>query len=621
MKHFTLIGIFAMLFSLTTMAQPVPVTWEIVENPLTEGDLPMTASGKQIWGDVNNDGLIDFFQISGQGTPFSGLFMNNGDGTFTEVLTDVAMLSLSSAAFFDFDNDGHLDLIVCGSLDGTSTAAITDLYRNTGAPDYAFELVEDAFFVGISAEGGDNNTHLIEVVDYDNDGWLDVFLSGNAGGEWEVSGNARVVALYKNNQGSFELQETPVDGTRNFRSMNGGGIHAGDVTNNGYADMIVTGYVDGDVQTVTDLYINNGDGTFSYYEDSPEVFTGHQQGETFFADINNDGWMDIVEIGRDVNNGWASFANIYINDGDLGFTKIEHSVSGLIGGGAAVATGDINNNGWVDIVASGWGPNTTFFYNKGDNTFLPVPIDPDRARARAGSVNFVDFTGDGNLDFTIFGYRDGGSGTPEDPTWPNFLLKNMLAEGIQDNQPPTAPANFTVGNVDGNAVLSWDPASDDTTPAGALRYNVYAKHKTNGQLYTYFPADPETGMLTANGVRPLISGTTITLHGMTTADYDFGVQAIDNGNLGGPFATIDVTSAREPLALNVQVYSFDNKVFINNLQDQPVGYQVVALTGQVVASGMCNAQSRLDFTVPHRGIYIIQLSDRVTVSSTKVMVF
>ena len=428
MKTFTFLSLLTLLLTLPVKAQvdPATVNFSIIETPLTLGDLPMTAGGQEIWADYNNDGLLDIFIIAGQGNPFCALYKNNGDQTFTEVLTDVTMLTLSDGLFFDYDNDGKLDLLISGSVDATSTAALTELYHNSGAPDYNLVLNEDADFVGISAEGGDNNTRLLEAVDYNNDGWTDVFMSGNAGGDWDVSGNSRVVALYKNNQGTFELQTTPVDGTGNFVSMNGGGIHCGDVNNDGYADMIVSGYVDDDVKTATDLYTNNGDGTFSYFADSRTTFTGHTQGETFFTDVNNDGWLDVVEIGRDVNNGWANFANLFINNQDMTFTKVESSTSNLVGGGAVVAAGDINNDGMVDLAVSGWGPNTTFFYNKGDNSFLASAIDPDKARARAGCVNFVDINEDGNLDFTIFGYRDGGDGTPENPTWPDYLLLNNL---------------------------------------------------------------------------------------------------------------------------------------------------------------------------------------------------
>ncbi len=622
MKNFTFLTLCFLLLNISVFSQePTVVNFEIVESPLTVGDLPFTASGQRIWGDYNNDGNIDMFIIAGQGTPFSGLYPGNGDGTYTEVLTDITMMSFASAVFFDYDNDGNLDLIIAGSVDGTATAALTELYHNSGAPDYNFELVESASFVGISAESGDNNTRLIEVVDYNNDGWLDVFLSGNAGGDWEVSGNARVVALYKNTQGTFELQTTPVDGIENFVSMNGGGIHCGDVNNDGYADMIVSGYVDGDVQTVTDLYLNSGDGTFAYFEESRNLFTGHTQGETFFADVNNDGWLDIIEIGRDVNNGWANFANLFINNQDLTFTKIENGVSGIQGGSASVATGDINNDGWIDIAASGWGPNMSFFYNNGDSTFKTVPIVPDIARARAGCINFVDFTNDGNLDFSIFGYRDGGEGTPENPTWPNYLLENKLAEGVPDNQAPEIPTNVRITQEGENVVISWEQATDDITPTDAIRYNIFIKSKTGSFEYTWFPADIETGMLKANGERPLVNGNSITVKGFNTADYIFGVQAIDNAKLASAFSTATITSSKLSEQLNVKVYSADQFINIINSQSKKLSYQVINLSGQNIYNGVCGANELIKINMSQNGIFLVKISDGINSTVQKVLVY
>lgn len=621
MKKNVLIISCIILLAIGVHAQsPIPVNLEIVGTPLTLGDLPMTASGQQVWGDYNNDGFIDMFMAAGQGTPFSALYKNNGNGTYTEQLTDITMLTLSSSVFFDYDNDGNLDLLIAGSVDGTTTAAITELYKNSGPPNYTLTLVDAAPFVGISSESGDNSTRLIEVVDYNNDGWLDVFLSGNAGGTWAVSGNERVVALYKNNHGAFELQTTPVEGS-NFVSMNGGGIHCGDINNDGYADMIVSGYVDGTVQSVTDLYINNGSGGFTYFADSRTVFTGHTQGETFFADIDNDGWLDIVEIGRDVNNGWANFANLFINNKNLTFTKHDAAATGLIGGSAVVAVGDINNDGKVDIAASGWGPNTTFFYNKGDNTFLAKPIDPDIARARAGCINFVDFNKDGNLDFTIFGYRDGGDGTPANPTWPDFFLKNNLADGIVTNARPSTPANFVVTTSGSDVILSWDKASDDNTPADAIRYNIYAKKRIGSEIFQFFPADVTTGLLKANGVRPLVSGTTITLKGFALADYTFGVQAVDNGNLGGAFTSFTTGLVNNTKKMDVSVFSFKDQITISNEQSDKVSYTVSNVAGQIILKGFCNPGEKKEIRLSQKGVCLVKVSNNQATKVEKVTLF
>lgn len=599
---------------------PIPVNLEVVATPLTLGDLPMTASGQQVWGDFNNDGFIDMFITAGQGNPFSALYKNNGNGTYTEQLTDITMLTLASAVFFDYDNDGNLDLLIAGSVDGTSTATLTELWKNSGSPNYTYTLVDTAPFVGISSESGDNSTRLLEVVDYNNDGWLDVFMSGNAGGVWDVSQTSRVVALYKNNHGTFELQTTAVGGS-NFVSMNGGGIHCGDVNKDGYADMIVSGYVDGTVQSVTDLYINNGNGTFTYFADSRTLFTGHTQGETFFADVDNDGWLDIVEIGRDVNHGWANFANLYTNNKNLTFTKHDAAATGLIGGSAVVAVGDINNDGKVDIAASGWGPNTTFFYNKGDNTFLAKAIDPDIARARAGCVNFVDFDKDGNLDFTIFGYRDGGDGTPANPTWPDFLLKNKLASGVATNLAPSIPANFKVTTSGNDVVLSWDKSTDDNTPSDAIRYNVYAKAKTGSNTFMYFPSDISTGLLAASGVRPLISGTSITLKGISAANYGFGVQAVDNGNLGSQFTSFYTSLEPNKKQMDVSVFSFDDQLTISNGQNDRISYSISNVAGQIISKGFCNPGEKKEIRLNQKGVCLVQISNKETTKVEKVILY
>jgi hypothetical protein len=171
-----------------------------------------------------------------------------------------------------------------------------------------------------------------------------------------------------------------------------------------------------------------------------------------------------------------------MNNKDLTFTK--STTSGLIGGQAVVSTGDIDNDGKTDIVATGWGPNTTFFYNKGDNTFLAQPIVPDQARARGGCVNLADINNDGKLDCNIFGYRDGGKGTADDPTWPHYMLKNVSIN-ISPNQAPSKPQQLSA-TVNGNKViLSWSKATDDSTPQDALRYNIYIKDKKTSNVFTY----------------------------------------------------------------------------------------------------------------------------------------
>lgn len=100
----TLITSLALCAAMATQAADAPktVTWEILKDCVTNGNLPMTQSGQLIWGDYNNDGLLDAYISAGTSDPVSGLFKNNGDGTFTEVtFGDQSMFGLASAVFFD----------------------------------------------------------------------------------------------------------------------------------------------------------------------------------------------------------------------------------------------------------------------------------------------------------------------------------------------------------------------------------------------------------------------------------------------------------------------------------------------------------------------------------------
>lgn len=596
--------------------QPKQVTWDMLNNPLTTGDLPSTGAGMMIWGDYNNDGWLDAFIVSGQGssTEVIGLYKNNGNNTFTEIpMADFFSLVRGSALFIDYDNDGDLDLLVTGSMMGMP---ITLLFQNSGAPDYIYTEVESAadIFPPISIENNDDNPRALVAFDYNNDGWTDILFNGNTLEKWDELGESRVVALFKNNQGTFELQKTPLDGTANFRAVNGGSVNVGDVNNDGYADLIITGYADGGIQTITDLYINNKNETFSRWEASETTFTGHQQGETFFVDVNNDGWLDIIEIGRDVRNGWAAYGNLYINNKDLTFTTLGSDVTNLPGGQAVVAIGDINNDGWMDIFASGWATGAKHLYNNGDNSFTVAP-QPANETCRGGFTNYVDFNNDNSLDFTVFGYSDNLGG------WFHAFYKNDLGEGIPANNPPSAPTNVRVARDNGKYILSWNKATDDHTPQDAIRYNVSIDFK-NGKKYVYVPADLTSGKVKVNGLQPFITSTSIEFN-LPEGDYSFAVQAIDQAHVGSAFtvASTGGTGIEKTIFDKVQVNAWNNIININNSDVVNVDYKILSINGQIIEAGKCNPGSTVFSDSLPFGVYMVRLSKENHVSTVKILVY
>ena len=592
------------------------VNWEILQNPVDgESGFPMTASGRQLFADFNNDGIMDVFVIAGQGNSAMGLYKGNPDGTYTDVTAESDELyskSRSSALFIDINNDGNLDLITVGDMADKSPA--TDVYLNTGAPDYKFVQDWDLtdLLPGLYSEGNDNGSKILVAFDYNNDGWTDLLINGSAGGIWEEvtggTGQGRVCAIMKNVGGSFELVKNPVDGTENFIGVNGGSIDAADFNKDGWIDIVVTGYHD-EEKNITKLYKNNGNDTFT--EVTGIDFVGHQNGETAFIDINNDGYADIIEIGRDVKNSWANFGKLYVNNQDGTFTRYEEDQTNFFGGSCALAIGDVNNDGLNDYFMTGYGTNATFMYNNGDNTFMKVNLEPDAARSRGGSVTFVNINNDGFLDLGVFGYRDGGGAAGDNlGSWPDYILFNKGNDGVVANAAPAAPQNFTaIYNEDkGCYELRWEKATDDTTPAEAIRYNMYVK-TPDGKINFILPADKTTGALKVYGTQyPLIAGNQYDLYIPKTEGVEIAISAVDNGWLASPFVIGSTSGIENVLSGNdYKVYATGQTVYLQNSSNEVAVFEILGIDGRVVSQYRISAGQNMNFDV-NEGVYLVKVT-------------
>ena len=183
------------------------------------------------WGDYNNDGYMDLWlnPLVGESGP-NRLYRNNGDRTFTDVAPDLGMdstfassaVGTRGASWGDYNNDGWLDLFV-ERRNGNH-----ELWHNNGDGTFT----DAGQQVGLRAPGGDLRTAAF--VDYDSDGWLDIFYSGNGSAqEWifhNDGGNSnhwiglRPKGTTGSNTSGIGARFTAVTGSlRQYRYVDGGG--------------------------------------------------------------------------------------------------------------------------------------------------------------------------------------------------------------------------------------------------------------------------------------------------------------------------------------------------------------------------------------------------------------
>lgn len=258
-----------------------------------------------VWGDYNNDGHLDLFVKNGWfNKQPNSLYRSDGDATFTDITgislvstaTDVASF-IAGASWVDYDMDGDLDLYTC-----SGSGANNLLWRNDGGEVFTKLALFDT---------GDSQA--CSWGDYDNDGDQDLFISNY--GEDQFSPEANF--LYRNDGSDTFVRITSGAFGTDIKFSQGSAW--GDIDNDGDLDLYVGN--DGDAGTYpSDLYINNGDGTFTK---NTTTVAATQSGYIYglaMGDFNNDGFLDIfaarqgqnylyknVEISNGNTNHWIKF--------------------------------------------------------------------------------------------------------------------------------------------------------------------------------------------------------------------------------------------------------------------------------------------------------------------------
>ena len=271
-------------------------------------------------------------------------------------------------------------------------------------------------------------------LDYDNDGWLDIYMVNSGPCDFWKPPKAIRNALYKNNRDGTFSDVTEKAGVAG--GTFGMGVAVGDYDNDGYPDLFVTAYGN------CILYKNNHDGTFSDVTAKAGVTTPGWTTSAVWFDYDNDGKLDLFvcsfvdyggahkfecgdnKLGRHyyciprIFKGTASF--LYHNNGDGTFTEVSKGtdIATSLGKGLGVVATDINNDGRMDL----------FVANDTVQNFLYVNRGPDKS----GKWQFEEIALQAEVGFSDNGQPRSGMGVDaadlNNNGWEDLFVANVDQE-------------------------------------------------------------------------------------------------------------------------------------------------------------------------------------------------
>jgi enediyne biosynthesis protein E4 len=317
--------------------------------------------------DYDNDGWLDILLLNGSRVegfpagqqPTNRLLHNNRDGSFTDRTEKAGLIRhgwSQGVCIGDYDNDGYEDLFL--TYWGQNV-----LYHNNGDGTFT-DVTAKAGLAGKAPRWGTGCTFL----DYDRDGHLDLFVS---------------------NYLDFDFKTAMDPGTNPYCFFRGLAVNCGPRGLKPESNL---------------LYHNNGDGTFTDVSESSGITkAGPYYGLTAVAaDFDNDGWPDIY-VANDVTPSL-----LYQNNHDGTFTEVgllagcAYDVNGKAMSGMGVGIGDYDCDGWFDIFRTNFSEEPpTLYHNNGKAIFSEVTQKAGVARYDrlvGWGCGFADFDNDGWLD-------------------------------------------------------------------------------------------------------------------------------------------------------------------------------------------------------------------------------
>jgi hypothetical protein len=472
------------------------------------GDDIYLLGSSSTWADLNNDGRPDIVDVDS----YVDVLWNTTNGFVRE---DAYLgFNIVNSTLGDMNGDGLLDLVtVIRDEEDWDHPWELRVFLNHGGP--LASRFQSAFSMLLNLE-----PEFLELADVDRDGDNDVILASDYAGAGEIE-------LFRNNEASGRRFLTSL-GNAGMTNLYDATFAVGDFDGDSLADILMAGDAIDDwpeIEPVTRLYRNNGDGTFSV---APMPFTNVLDATISLVDFDLDGRLDVFLLGTTGTSyeDDAPVVRLYRNTGSgfadsgLAFPQVQYGEA---------AWGDFDNDGWPDLVMGGTfpgEPETPVFVllrNVSGTGFESV--NAGLPNLTPYYVLWVDWNSDGRLDLAF-----------EASAWPEYMTGLWTSQTPVANTPPTPPGGLAVAITNGAVTFTWGLGSDAQTLAAGLTYNLRIGTSPGAN-------DVFTSTANTNGTPLLVrqgnvdARRSITVRLPIGRDYFWSVQSIDAGFAASPFAT------------------------------------------------------------------------------------
>lgn len=482
--------------------------------------LPGYYESSMALGDYNGDGKWDLF-VMGALTPTTAdiTYYTNNGNSFQSVQDFGIDMRLGNMNFIDYDNDGDLDIFLSGN-NKDKTKCWTLLYNNVG---------------GIFSNAGQVFNNLSQssatIADYDFDGDLDLFFSG-------YNGTVPKSQFYRKVGNIYSLDQT----------MSGGlGLKYSSTQFcivNGSLMLISTG--DTGISRHSQLFKINYPTIINF-----QNLTGLSKGSVNCFDMDNDNDQDILLTGTS-DSAKTGATSIVYNKNSSAYKQNITNLGGLWQSSSAF--GDINNDGIPDIVTSGFtsgnvASTNIYIHNASGYYSLPYIV---LNLAYNPVVILYDYDNDGDLDLLMTGrYASNDYRT---------LIYKSNYNLISSNTPPEPPSQINVTYANNQLIINWSAGSDTEQGSNGLYYNLRVGTSSNSNDIVSGKyggsSNPTSGYIGNMQQRRSIA------LNVTNGHYFVSVQTIDAGLRSGDWKT-----AEYPRQNNMITIRFRSKTFTAEAND------------------------------------------------------